>query len=424
MIRDTSATDRVIAAPAASRQRKLTIAAIVAAALALTGFAAPKVVRMLGANRSVALAQVRIAPVTRGTLVRDVSAQGRVVAAVSPTLYAPAAGTVTLRIRAGGDVVAKDQVLAEVASPELTNELEQEQASLQSLDIEVQRARIQNRQAQLVARRAADQAGIELAAAQREWERAELGWARGAISQVDHLKARDEVRKAEISNTHALEDARLQGESLAFELRTKELALERQRLAVVELERKVEALKIRSPIDGLVGTLAVADRANVAANAPIATVVDLSRFEVEIEIPEVYSDDIGLGMAAEVRIGSEQHAGILGSISPEVVDGQVRGRVRFSGEQPPGLRQSQRVTARLVIEEKPDVLMVQRGPFFDADAGRFAYVVADGTAVRRPIRTGATSMTAVEILDGLRAGESIIVSDTTDFRGAQRVNLN
>ena len=199
---------------------------------------------------------------------------------------------------------------------------------------------------------------------------------------------------------------------------------ERQRLAVVELERKVEALKIRSPIDGLVGTLAVADRANVAANAPIATVVDLSRFEVEIEIPEVYSDDIGLGMAAEVRIGSEQHAGILGSISPEVVDGQVRGRVRFSGEQPPGLRQSQRVTARLVIEEKPDVLMVQRGPFFDADAGRFAYVVADGTAVRRPIRTGATSMTAVEILDGLRAGESIIVSDTTDFRGAQRVNLN
>mgnify|MGYP003499649951 FL=1 len=152
--------------------------------------------------------------------------------------------------------------------------------------------------------------------------------------------------------------------------------------------------------------------------------VDLSRFEIEIEIPEVYADDVGIGMAAELRIGSEQHAGTLASISPEIVEGQVRGRVRFNDEQPAGLRQSQRVSARLVIEEKPGVLMVQRGPFFDAEAGRFAYVVDDGTAVRRPIRTGATSMTAVEVLDGLKAGETIVVSDTTDFRGAQRVNLN
>ena len=423
MIRDTSATDRVMAAPAVTRQRKFKIAALAVAALLLAGFTLPKLTRVLGANRSVAASQVRTAPVTRGTLVRDVSAQGRVVAAVSPTLYAPAAGTVTLRVQAG-DTVAKDQVLAELASPELTNELERERAGLQSLDVDVQRARIQNRQAQLVARRTADQAGIDLAAAKREWERAELGWKKGAIAQVDHLKAGDELRKAELTSTHALEDARLQTESLAFELRTRDLALDRQRLLVAELERMVDALAIRSPVAGQVGTLAVADRANVAENAPIAIVVDLSRFEIEIEIPEVYADDVGIGMAAELRIGSEQHAGTLASISPEIVEGQVRGRVRFNDEQPAGLRQSQRVTARLVIEEKPDVLMVQRGPFFDADAGRFAYVVADGTAVRRPIRTGATSMTAVEILDGLRAGESIIVSDTTDFRGAQRVNLN
>lgn len=423
MIRDTSATDRVMAAPAVTRQRKFKIAALAVAALLLAGFTLPKLTRVLGANRSVAASQVRTAPVTRGTLVRDVSAQGRVVAAVSPTLYAPAAGTVTLRVQAG-DTVAKDQVLAELASPELTNELERERAGLQSLDVEVQRARIQNRQAQLVARRTADQAGIDLAAAKREWERAELGWKKGAIAQVDHLKAGDELRKAELTSTHALEDARLQTESLAFELRTRDLALDRQRLLVAELERKVDALAIRSPVAGQVGTLAVADRANVAENAPIAIVVDLSRFEIEIEIPEVYADDVGIGMAAELRIGSEQHAGTLASISPEIVEGQVRGRVRFNDEQPAGLRQSQRVSARLVIEEKPGVLMVQRGPFFDAEAGRFAYVVDDGTAVRRPIRTGATSMTAVEVLDGLKAGETIVVSDTTDFRGAQRVNLN
>ena len=88
------------------------------------------------------------------------------VAAVAPTLYAPAPGTVTFAVNAG-DAVQKDQVLAELVSPELKNTLSREQASLESLEVEVARARIQNKQAQLTARRTADQAEVDRAAAQR-----------------------------------------------------------------------------------------------------------------------------------------------------------------------------------------------------------------------------------------------------------------
>jgi HlyD family secretion protein len=422
MIRDTSATDRILAAPPRSKAKLAAIAALGVVVLLLTGFAVPKVVTLLSATRSVAREQVRIATVTRGTLVRDISVQGRTVAAVSPTLYAPVAGTVTLVAKAG-DSVTKDDVLAELASPELENELEREQATLQSLDIEVQRARIQNRQAQLTTRRTADQAEVDFAAARREAERAELSWGKRVISKVDYMAAQDELRKAELAFDHAKADARLQSESLAFELKTRELSLERQRLAVADLKRRVDALKIRAPVDGQVGTIVVADKASIAANQPILTVVDLSRLEVEVEIPEIYADDLGAGMAAEVKLGNATHAATLASISPEVVEGQVRARVRFDAEQPPGLRQSQRVNARLVIEEKPNVLMVPRGPFFDDDAGRYAYVVRGDLALRRPIRTGAVSITSVEVLEGLQPGEQVIVSGTDEFRAAERISL-
>ena len=80
-------------------------------------------------------------------------------------------------------------------------------------------------------------------------------------------------------------------------------------------------------------------------------------------------------------------------------------------------------SVRFAGEEKPDVLMVARGPFFDSDGGRYAYVVDDGLATRRAIRTGATSLTSIEVLEGLKAGDTVIVSATDDFEGAEKVSV-
>src|SRR5690606_28650940 len=142
--------------------------------------------------------------------------------------------------------------------------------------------------------------------------------------------------------------------------------------------------------DGLVGSLAVVDRTVVPANAPLLTLVDLTRLDVELEIPESYVADLGLGMRAEIAAGDIRAPGKIVAIAPEVIRNQVLARVRFEGDQPAGLRQSQRVSARLLIDERPNVLLLPRGSFVEAHGGRFAYVMADGFAVRRAIRLGGT----------------------------------
>jgi HlyD family secretion protein len=421
MIRDTSQQDAVIAPPPgqALRRRAVWIAAAVGAAALCFGLFST----WRSSDASVSASRLRIAEVTRGTLVRDASVNGRVVAAVSPTLYAKASSTVNLKV-AAGDTVKKDQVLAVLESPDLSDALKREVSTYEGLKAEVARQGILARKQKLLAQRDADTAEIERLSAQRTLERYQSVGDLGIIAKIDYQKAKDALQSAQIRAKHAAEASALEGDDVQLVLKTKTNELERARLSMEEAKRRVDELTVRAPVDGFIGTLNVQNRMVVAANAPLMTLVDLSRLEIEVEVPETYVADMGLGMNAEIQLPSGTATGKLSALSPEVVKNMVLARVRFDGQQPKGLRQSQRVTARLLIEEKPNVLMVARGPFVEQDGGRYAYVVRDGIAVRTPITMGATSISAVEILSGLKQGDKVVVAGTDAFNNAARISIN
>jgi len=425
-IRDTSAQDIPVASSAASsrmRRRRpwlvaggLGVLALLLAAWLLSGWS--------GGSRSFDASRVRVATVTRGDLVRDISADGRVIASNSPTLYAIAGGTVTLHVVAG-DVVKQGQALAEIDSPDLRSKLAQEQATLASFEAEASRAALDAQLARSTARKLLDQAQIDEVAAQRDLERNQRGFAGGAVPQIDVARAQDTLKKTEIGVSHAREDSALQGRGASLDTRNKHLLADRQRAVVAELQRQVDALTLRAPFDGQVGQVQVAQRSNVAVNAPVLSVVDLSKFEVEIKVPESFARDLGIGMPAQLTSGNgEPYPGAVSAVSPEVVNGEVTARLRFTDKQPPGLRQNQRLSARIVLDTHRNVLQVERGPFVEQDGGRFAYVMDGNTAVRKPVRLGVSSLNAVEILDGANAGDRIVVSGSDQFGDAERVRIS
>jgi HlyD family secretion protein len=421
MIRDTSSQDAVLTpAPARKfRQRAFWAGALV---LAVAG-AALLLSAWRSSEHSVSAARLRIAEVGRGTLVRDASVNGRVVAAISPTLYATALSTVTLKTNAG-DTVKKGDVLAVLESPDLMDALKREQSSYSQLEAEVARQQILAKKQKLLAQREADSAEIDRLSAQRTLERYDSVGQVGIIAKIDFQKAKDALSSAQIRASHATKAAALESEDVALALKTKVNELDRQRLSLANARRRFDELTVRAPVDGFVGTLNVQNRSVVAANTPLMTLVDLSKLEVELEVPETYVADMGLGMTAEIMLGDTRATGKLSALSPEVIKNQVLARVRFDGVQPKGLRQSQRVTARLLIEEKPNVVMLPRGPFVDSEGGRFAYVMHDSIAVRTPISLGATSVTAVEILSGVKVGDKVVIAGTDSFNNAARVTIN
>ena len=324
-IRDTSAQDRPVSAATAAgqharkRRQQLLAAGIGVAVLLL---AAWLVVGWAAGSRSFDGDRVRIAQVTRGDLVRDITADGRVIAANSPTLYAIAGGTVTLHVVAG-DRVEKGQALAEIDSPELRSRLAQEEATLASVEAEATRAGLDAELARSSARRELDQAQIQRQAAARDLERNARAYEGGAVAQVDVARAEDTLKSAEIGLQHARQDFELQGKGAGLDIRNKKLLADRQRAVVGELQRQVDALTLRAPFDGQVGQVQVEQRANVAINAPVLGVVDLSRFEVEIKVPESFARDLAIGMPAQLTSVGKQFAGEVSAVSPEVVNGEV-----------------------------------------------------------------------------------------------------
>jgi len=216
----------------------------------------------------------------------------------------------------------------------------------------------------------------------------------------------------------------LQKENLDFELRARKLEVDGQQLVVTNLERQVAELELKSPITGVVGSVNVRDRDAVSQDASIVMLVDLTAFEIEVNIPENYADDLEMGLPAEIIVNNVTHSGQLTAISPEVVSGQVTGRIRFTGDMPSGLRQNQRLSANVLIESRSDVLKLKRGAFVQTGGGQTIYKVEGDTGIRTDIQLGARGLREVEILSGLDEGEEAIISSIDTFQGAELVFIS
>jgi HlyD family secretion protein len=423
MIPEPSAMDRVITARRLKARRLIVLAGLAAGAAGAWFALEPHVRRWFDAELAVDGSALRIAQVTVGDMDRDLAAQGRVVAALHPTLFSPADGIVSMAVKAGAQV-SRGQLLATVDSPALASRLTQERATFASLESELGRQQIAGHQAQVRSKQTLDVLAVRHEAARRGLRRTRDLGSQGVVPASEVEKADDDLQIAALELRNARETAALERETLAFEVRTRKLAIDRQRAVVGELERQIAGLRVVAPFDGVVAAVNVQDRDAVGMNQPVVTVVNLTALEIELELPENEAGAVAPRTPAEITYAGRAMEGRVVAIAPEVRDSQVRGTVAFTGEPPAGLRQNERVSVRLLLDRRTGVLKLPRGPFLEAGAGRSAYVVEDGAALLRPIQIGVTSVTEVEVVRGLRAGERVVISDTSAFKGAENVLLH
>ncbi|BDF94646.1 HlyD family efflux transporter periplasmic adaptor subunit [Pseudoalteromonas sp. KAN5] len=416
MIKDTSAQDTSVT-PKRSYKKPITLVVLTLAIIALCAQA------FMGSNSgsiSVDRASLQIATVNMSRLVRDVAASGKIVAATAPKVYSPQRGYVDLLVKAG-DQVNQGDTIALVESPELTNELKQQLSVLARLDGELQRKHLEARRQKLSLTKTLDLAQVELNAADRENRRAKLSIEKNLISQIDLEKAVDDLARAKLSYKHAQQEVTLAKDTLAFELKAAERDLARQQLIVDDLNRQVSNLTIKASVNGIVGNLLVQQKEAVTQSQPLMTLVDLSNFEAQLQVPESYANELGLGMEVELTLGAKKVTGVLSAISPEVNNREVTTRVRFDKELE-GIRQNQRLTARILLENRDDVLQVKRGAFMQ-QGGTQAYKVIGDTAQLVKITTGASSINAIELLQGVSPGDQLIISSYDNFKQAPTLLL-
>ncbi|MBE7215724.1 HlyD family efflux transporter periplasmic adaptor subunit [Shewanella benthica] len=417
MIQDTSGQDTEIQP---NMGKKLKWPLVAGAAVLLVSGLVWSSVGGSQVSESIKRSELRFATLEQGTLTRDIATTGKIVAANAPILYSTDQGTVTLLAKPG-DRVELGDVVATIESHKLTNSLKQQEALLEGMLSALERARLDARREQLKALQTLDMAKVDLEAADRESRRGDELIQNKLISQIDFEKGKDDLHKAKLLSAHAKQDAELMRDTLAFEIKNKASEVNRQKLVVSELERQVGALNIKAPVGGIIGNWLTEQKARIGQSQPILTVVDLSAFEAELAVPESYADELGLGMAVELSFGELTLIGELSSISPEVRNREVSARVRFEQDERLHLRQNQRLSARVLLENRPNVLMVKRGAFVSTGGGREVYAMNGDIAEQADIQLGARSMSHIEVLQGGKAGDVWVISSIQPFNKAEQV---
>lgn len=421
-IRDTAAQDVAVAGAHHAWYRRRAVQLGAVAALALILGLAWLLRGWAQSAHAVSLQSLELATVSRGNFVQDVSARGTVIAAISPSLFATAPGTIRYTAHAG-DRVAKGQVLARLSSPELTNQYQRELATLQSMDAALAGKRVELREELLRNQQQADLAAVSMNGALRELQREQAAWKLHVISARRYEAEYDTFSIARLDFEQARQNAQLGREQILLDLRTRTLARNAQALLVAGLKSRVDALTVRSPVAGMVASLAQTDQSYVPQNAPLLTVVDLSALAIQFQVAESLADGIAPGVPAEITLDGETAKGLVTDVSPAVQDGWVTGRVRFVGAAPEGLRQNEQAAVHIILGEQTNTLKVERGAYLGPQT-RAVYVIRGDEAVRTPVSPGAASISEIQILHGLAAGERVVISDPEPFHDAPQVRLS
>ncbi len=197
--------------------------------------------------------------------------------------------------------------------------------------------------------------------------------------------------------------------------------------ASYELKREqVENLKIRAGARGVLQQLPVEVGQRVPAGTILAKVAQPEKLKAEIKIPETQAKDVMIGQHAEVDTHNGVIPGVVSRIDPAAVNGNVTVDVRLEGALPPGARPDLSVDGTVELERLTDVLYVQRPVFGQPNSlvGLFKVSPDGKEASRVQVKIGRVSVQTVEILDGLRVGDKVVLSDMSAWDGHDRLRLN
>ena len=381
--------------------------------------------RLKPAAPEVERATVWLDTVKRGPMVREVRGLGSLVPEQILWIPATTDGRVERLLVLPGAVLKANAVLMVLNNPELDLS-----ALNAEYEVKAAEARLKDTQVQLESQRLTQQA--DLVQIQSDYQmaklRADRDNKRADAGLLIELERRISVAGAEqLDNRQQVEKRRL---DMAVESREAQLAVQRAEIdklrALADMKRsQVVALTVRAGSDGVLQEVSVQVGQRVAAGTILAKVVQPERLKAELKIPETQAKDVQIGQKVQVDTRNGVIPGSVSRIDPAVRDGTVTVDVKLEGSLPAGARPDLSVDGTIELEHLSDIVFVGR-PASGQPAGTIGLfrLNPDGKeATRVTVRLGRASVSTVEIVEGLRPGDQVVLSDMSQWDSFDRIRL-
>jgi HlyD family secretion protein len=366
--------------------------------------------------------------VKRGPMLREVRGVGTLIS--EDILVVPAAvpGRV-VRIRVEpGTAVEPNTILLELDNPDLVLDLFNAKMELESAERSAAKQKVQlqadllQKKADLAGRQATyDQAKLRLDVDEKEYEndlisRQAITLSRASVEQAENLlKINEQCLKMYEEQTIP---------ALVAEL---EATVSKARSNYELKDKHVQSLKVRAGTAGILAPISnkIELGQSVSAGMIVAKITNPKKLKAQLKVPEAQARDVIIGLVAEV---DTHHGTVPGKVSrrdPTSMDGNVAVDVSLTGPLPQGAMPDLSVVGTITIERLDDVLNVGRPVFASSEGPSELFkVVEDGRyAIRSRVQFGRTSVSTIEVLEGLEVGDEIILSDMSQWDGCDRIRL-
>jgi HlyD family secretion protein len=406
----------------AKKIRRILYAAI--ALVSITGVTYG-VTRLRPAAPAVDKATIWTGDVKRGPMIRDVHGIGTLVPIDIRWIPARTDSRVDRIVLRPGAIVKPESIILELSDPVLQREtldaeyqLKAAQADLENLKVQINSELLNQKSFTANVRSDYEQAKL-----QNEVD--EKLRAEGIGAEVTAKLSK--VKAEQLAIRLKLEEDRTKNaqDSAAARLRAQQSHVDQQR-ALYDLKRsELDSLHVRAGIDGVLQILPVDVGQHVTPSTNLARVADPKHLKAEIKIPETQAKDITIGQPATVDTRNGNVKGQVSRVDPSVQNGTVTVDVLFTEALPNGARPDLSVDGTIELENLKDVLYVGR-PVHGQSEGTLALfkLVDDGSeAVRVKVKLGKSSVNTVEVLQGLKPGDKIILSDMSNWDAYDRLRL-
>ena len=378
------------------------------------------------AGFQIARDRLEIATVQRGVFREFITVDGTVLPVRSVAVISQEGGRVEKVLVEEGSRVEPGQPLVVLSNPDLQMKVTRQEARLAEQRQSLQTLRIAAARTRFEYEERLKDLEFRLERQKRRLARNELLRANGLLSRRAYDEDRDTYAFLQKKRDWLQEASRRYEELARAQLRELERNLETQESNLRILREKMAGLTVRAPIRGQVSGFRVDVGQYLEPRRPMGRIDDTSDYRVRVRLSEYYLDRVRPGLRGRFRAsGTGVYPVVLDKIYPGVKDGTVQAILRFTGEHPRRLVSGQTARVELELGGSAAALLLPRGGFITSTGGRWVFVLdpSGRAARRRPVRLGRQNPEYYEVLEGLRAGDRVIISSYEGFADRRRIGL-
>ncbi|WP_379086301.1 efflux RND transporter periplasmic adaptor subunit [Pedobacter sp. UC225_65] len=245
----------------------------------------------------------------------------------------------------------------------------------------------------------------------------------GGGTKEDVERAQLDLKVAELEKLQLENEIKSKQQTMKIEIREAEISLAIQRSDLDALKRKLDLAEVVATRQGVITWVNKNIGASINEGEALVRIADLSGFKVAGSMSDNMLEKINNHMAAIIRVGDKLLRGTIVNISPAVNNGIISFDIQLNDKSNAALRPNQKVDVFLITDTRNGVLRIANGAAFNGSNLQEVFVIKNGIAERRTVKTGLSNFDYIEIVSGLKEGDEVITSDMASYKNVKTITI-